>query len=362
HAWNLGHKDVPGRDVVAYVNWDIGWPSENSSGSSKGKGETPSAKKGMEPGPSLGKAVLKLDGLLKKAEIHEVLELYENRKPTGGKLEVRIRLQTPLDEAEVVTRTEKWLIIDEFNRNNPVFSALQTLSAQNAKAAGISVIPSTPTSTPSQTPTSSTSTRADSISTSSQQRVPQPPSTTAKTTTRSNIANPARPEREAVQNNVAQKDAHTQNKILPQQLDQGKNNGSSLEKSNELEQAEEELNNVDNLISNLVLEKEMGLVDSQIDTFKKQHKPVPEDLIDRKQALEIKMSLLVIQVESGQLTMDQYIAQVKASILKHKKLALTFKGAGKLDGAKQALARSKIMEKEVKEVEDAMANGPLVEE
>jgi len=60
--------------------------------------------------------------------------------------------------------------------------------------------------------------------------------------------------------------------------------------------------------------------------------------------------------------MDQYIAQVKASILKHKKLALTFKGAGKLDGAKQALARSKIMEKEVKEVEDAMANGPLVEE
>jgi len=123
-----------------------------------------------------------------------------------------------------------------------------------------------------------------------------------------------------------------------------------------------QLFSVDNLISNLVLEKEMGLVDSQIDTFKKQHKPVPEDLIDRKQALEIKMSLLVIQVESGQLTMDQYIAQVKASILKHKKLALTFKGAGKLDGAKQALARSKIMEKEVKEVEDAMANGPLVEE
>ena len=50
HAWNLGHKDVPGRDIVAYVNWDIGWPSENSSGSSKGKLDTPLAKKGMEPG------------------------------------------------------------------------------------------------------------------------------------------------------------------------------------------------------------------------------------------------------------------------------------------------------------------------
>ena len=155
----------------------------------------------------------------------------ENRKPTGGKLEVRIRLQTPLEEAEVVTRTEKWLIIDEFNRNNPVFSALQTLSAQTANAAGMSVIPSTP-STPSQTPISSAST-----STSSQQKVLQTPSTatTTATTRRSNIA---KPEREVVQNNVA----HTQNKIPPQQVDQDKNNGSSLEKSNELEQAEEELN------------------------------------------------------------------------------------------------------------------------
>lgn len=90
-----------------------------------------------------------------------------------------------------------------------------------------------------------------------------------------------------------------------------------------------------------------------------QHKSIPDDLTDRKNALEIKQNLLVIQVQTGQLTMDKYLDQVRISIVDCKKLALVFKKANKLDEAKKALGRSKIMEGEVKEVEEAMASGAI---
>lgn len=49
-AWNLGNKEVNGKDVEAYVSWDIGWPPEGHQGAGSGKGDTPVAKRGMDPG------------------------------------------------------------------------------------------------------------------------------------------------------------------------------------------------------------------------------------------------------------------------------------------------------------------------
>ena len=118
---------------------------------------------------------------------------------------------------------------------------------------------------------------------------------------------------------------------------------------------------VDLLVSNLVRQHEIETVNAQIATLEAQRKSIPDDLTDRKTALDIKQNLLVIQVQTGQLTMDKYLDQVRASIIGCKKLALAFKKAGKLEEAKKALGRSKIMESEVKEVEEAMASGAMGE-
>ena len=121
------------------------------------------------------------------------------------------------------------------------------------------------------------------------------------------------------------------------------------------------LSSVDLLVSNLVIQHEIDTVNAQITTFESQRKTVPDDLTDRKNSLDIKQNLLVIQVQTGQLTMDKYLDQVRANITSCKKLALVLKKAGKLEEAKKALGRSKIMESEVKEVEEAMASGAMGE-
>lgn len=49
--------------------------------------------------------------------------------------------------------------------------------------------------------------------------------------------------------------------------------------------------------------------------------------------------------------MLDYIAKVKKSLEETKKLALVFKKAGKMDEAKKAMARIKLMTQEIEEVE-----------
>ncbi|CAJ0753947.1 22026_t:CDS:2 [Entrophospora sp. SA101] len=317
-AWNLGNKEVNGNDVVAYVNWNVAWPPEGSPGAGSGKGDTSTSDRGMNPefnfkkridivrsrpfqrylerkkatfevfhykgflrkSISLGKATIKLDTLLKKSEIHDVLELVDHvRKPTGGKLEIRIRLRTPYSQSEIITKTEKWLIIDDSTESQQQKNFIESDSV---------------TSPPKKPTTSSSSPPPASVASSSKTK----------------------------EQNVSQ----------------------SLITSN---------------TEAIILQNEIELITNQITTLEAQRKPIPEDLLDRQNELEIKMNLLLISVQTNELTMAEYIERVKASIVNCKKLALFFKKAGKLDEAKKALRRSKIMEDEVKEVEEAIKNGAL---
>ncbi|CAG8584493.1 11936_t:CDS:10 [Rhizophagus irregularis] len=409
-AYNLGSKEVNGKDVDAFVSWDIGWPTEGSPGAGSGKGDTSTAPRGMDPvfnwkkviniertkafqryvsskkatfevfhyrgflrkAISLGKATIKLEQFLNKAEIHQVLDLVDHlRKPTGGKLEIRLRIRIPLTKADIVAKTEKWLIIDEFNTNNSTFASLQSTTQASTSApvtpirntlqsAPVTPIrntlqsdPVTPIrntlqsdplaatpKTPQQTPIKPkvTSTPKSSV----------PPSTpiSVKNETPSQISTPV-PQQKATPHRTVAAATPSRDTI------------STGSEQNDLEQAVEQLNNVDALVSNLVIQHEVEAVDAQIATLEAQHKSIPDDLTDRKNALEIKQNLLVIQVQTGQLTMDKYLDQVRISIVDCKKLALVFKKANKLDEAKKALGRSKIMEGEVKEVEEAMASGAI---
>uniref|UniRef100_H3AVE0 Coiled-coil and C2 domain-containing protein 1B n=1 Tax=Latimeria chalumnae TaxID=7897 RepID=H3AVE0_LATCH len=61
----------------------------------------------------VGTAQLKLERLETVCEIREILEVFESRKATGGKLEVRVRLREPLSGQDIQTVTERWLILEQ---------------------------------------------------------------------------------------------------------------------------------------------------------------------------------------------------------------------------------------------------------
>jgi hypothetical protein len=146
-------KTVP--DIETLVSFDLGWPNNNQTTLPTGKGET-EVRLGSDPEYNLsqnvkiertksfqrflerkkavfeifylqktmfgmmvkripfGKVVVKLDDLLAKREIHGMLNIVDHinpRKNTGAMLEVQIRLRAPLIKPDIVTTSEKWLLI-----------------------------------------------------------------------------------------------------------------------------------------------------------------------------------------------------------------------------------------------------------
>ncbi|KAM5308154.1 coiled-coil and C2 domain-containing protein 1A isoform 5-T5 [Glossophaga mutica] len=68
----------------------------------------------------LGTAQLKLDALETACEVREILEVLDGRRPTGGRLEVMVRIREPLTAQQLETITERWLVVD------PVPAAVST--------------------------------------------------------------------------------------------------------------------------------------------------------------------------------------------------------------------------------------------
>ncbi|XP_036613335.1 coiled-coil and C2 domain-containing protein 1B [Trichosurus vulpecula] len=60
----------------------------------------------------VGTAHLKLERLETQCEIREILEVLDGRKPTGGKLEVKVRLREPLSGQDIQMVTENWLVLE----------------------------------------------------------------------------------------------------------------------------------------------------------------------------------------------------------------------------------------------------------
>ncbi|XP_045406618.1 coiled-coil and C2 domain-containing protein 1A isoform X2 [Lemur catta] len=82
----------------------------------------------------LGTAQLKLDALETACEVREVLEVLDGRRPTGGRLEVMVRIREPLTAQQLETTTERWLVID------PVPAAVPTqVAGPKGKAPAVPV-------------------------------------------------------------------------------------------------------------------------------------------------------------------------------------------------------------------------------
>jgi hypothetical protein len=75
-----------------------------------------------------------------------------------------------------------------------------------------------------------------------------------------------------------------------------------------------------------------------------------QELLD---ALEQRKDIFEIKVETGQLDMTQYLAEVRAATAKAKAESQRRKAAGDTQGALHMMRRAKIMTDEVKKAEDA---------
>ncbi|KAL1919989.1 uncharacterized protein VTP21DRAFT_1135 [Calcarisporiella thermophila] len=374
----LGSREVPGRETEAYVVFDFGWPPEGNPGYGQGKETSSVAKRGPNPefsvkkripidrnkafqrhlerkkatfevfhyrgffrkAVSLGRAQCTLSPLLRQCEIHEVVELLDNNKrPTGGRLEIRICLRTPLLGTEILRKTDKWLVIDEFNPANPIPPEISLIPPASSQSPGMATgattsrenptsKPSTPVSTPSKNSarTGSASQLLTSPSGFNSSPIPSAPSTPLPARRLAETATPT------------------------------KSSPAKSAPSQELESALAEFYNPDTIASNNVLEHEIGLISSKLAAMDSGSAEY-EDQLDRKQALEVKMNLLVLQVQMGQLTMEAYLDQVRVAAGKARRLALLLKKHNKIEEAKQSLRRAKIMEEEVEEAEKAIAGG-----
>ncbi|NXH09638.1 C2D1B protein, partial [Bucco capensis] len=60
----------------------------------------------------VGTAHLKLEKLESECEVREIIEIFDGRKPTGGKLEVKVRIREPLSGQDLQTVTENWLVLE----------------------------------------------------------------------------------------------------------------------------------------------------------------------------------------------------------------------------------------------------------
>ncbi|KAB5535951.1 hypothetical protein PHYPO_G00123770 [Pangasianodon hypophthalmus] len=61
----------------------------------------------------VGTAHIKLDKLETESEVREIVEVMDGRKPTGGRVEVRVRLREPLSGQDMQTVTERWLVLNQ---------------------------------------------------------------------------------------------------------------------------------------------------------------------------------------------------------------------------------------------------------
>ncbi|KAF2070867.1 hypothetical protein CYY_007823 [Polysphondylium violaceum] len=251
----------------------------------------------------VGKCEIKLMDLLTKCSINEKIPILKegNKKETGSFVDISIRMKTPLLQKELKTVKERVLILDSpiksldeinnisnnsNNSNNSNKDTTTTTTTSNIQPPQINKPVEKPTPTPTPTPTPAPT------------PTPVPtPATTAK---------PSEQEEE--------------------------------------EEEEEDIDNLDNIVSNNVLESMQENLAREISI-----QGAKQDLVDKKQAIDIKLMVLETQISSGLLSIEQYVEQIQQAIVNDKKKALEYSSKGQKDKALKLMARIKIMKTELED-------------
>ena len=112
------------------------------------------------------------------------------------------------------------------------------------------------------------------------------------------------------------------------------------------EEEEDDMEFANAIVSYNVLEWELGRVKEQVAAMQAKGQPVPFPFESRQQALEFRQTLMQIQVDTGQLSMEDYLQQLREAIAKETARAKALVNSNRSKAA-QAVKRVKIMKEEL---------------
>jgi hypothetical protein len=280
---------------------------------------------------AVGKGTVPLSPLLENSKMETKIEVRMirrmNRMPSillckikeGRKsicdVEIRCRLRSPIVKKDIAIVEEKLLVL--VDEEVPVKTAPTTT-------------PSKTTTTPTTTTTAAPTNKQPSVSSNNSNT----PSSSSSTNSKNVVPSLSKEE--------AEDDEEGPNRYLMILCNPNHNI----------------LFSIDNIVSNDVLEWELGNIDQKINLIASKGGKIPPDLLDRKQQVLLKLNILEvifrcfiriyvfyydkIQASSGNLDPEVYFNTLREKIKEEKAIAAKYKDTN-VEWAKLALKRAKIM-------------------
>ncbi|EGC29169.1 hypothetical protein DICPUDRAFT_99916 [Dictyostelium purpureum] len=262
----------------------------------------------------VGKCEVRMADLLTKCEFNEKVPILKDgsKKETGSFINVNIRMRTPLLQKEMKVVKERVLVLD-----SPITIDKSPQPSQ----------PQPQPPQPQQTQEQQQPQQTTTITTKSSETITTKPdnpttsTTTSPTVTTTTVTAPS-------QEKPAEK---------PSDKPAEKSTANDNDKTDD-----EEVDDLDKVVSNDVLEMILETTKQQLAS-----QGPKQDLLDRKQAVELKLMILETNVSAGILTMDAYMEQLQKATANDIKLAIELKKKGRQDLAVKLMQRVSIMKKEM---------------
>jgi len=248
----------------------------------------------------VGKCEIKLMDLLTKCSIIEKIPILKEgtKKETGSFVDISIRMKTPLLQKEIKTVKERVLVLD-----SPIKSIEEVNNISN-------------NNNNSNKSTTSTTTTTTTVVTNNTTPTPTPQT----------------------------KEPEVEQTTKPQSQPEKQPEKQQQQQKQQEEEEEEDtyIDDLDKVVSNNVLEAMQESLTREISI-----QGAKQDLVDKKQAIDIKLMLLETQISSGLLSFEQYVEQIQQAMANDKKKALEYSSKGQKDNALKLMARIKLMKAEL---------------
>lgn len=327
----------------------------------------------------LGRGEIKLDKLLNKCTAKLEVEIFEGKKATGTKVAVKLRVREPFEEQDIKVTKERLCIIDKhFTFEDVLTGSVVSYNQPQKQQPQPQPQPQQqpqpqpqPQSQPQPQPQPQTSHAqqlgdTESMKQTEQQMIVETttPSTSPETTTtttkpEATTTTTIKPEAATTATSTTTlppSGTHYEESELTTDVDV---NSSTIQnpavsppgKTQKLPASTNmklpDTTSVDWLISNALLDLEQRKLQEIIEDAKKKHKQPSMEVTIRLNLVESKMMVLLIQIQQGKLTLEEYKQQVSAKIAEEKSLAKIFMTRGQKELASGCLQRASVMEKEL---------------
>jgi hypothetical protein len=306
---------------------------------------------------SIGKATIKINKLSTNSELNFSVNLCDPNNPRkilNSKLDIKVRLHMPLTEHEYITKTEKWAILDmtatPSNKPSQQKQQSQSQLPSQVNKPSIQAQQKLQTASRPSVPARESSTHYQSPSSSNHSSPSINQSSVSIQNLSNNVNNGKRPVSTNPVHPVHGSQAASVKSPSVKSSVQKPSKSPSVSKANEeLEKLIEQFEDPTKIVSNEVLENEQSILQKQVAEAKIKKLPTYDELNNKLEAVNLQIQIIVTNIQSGIISIEDYVQQLNDSIANTRMMAIAFKKYGRKDLAKKALIRIKIMEKALEE-------------